>query len=89
MQTTAGIKLTKKQIKQVKALQKLAKDWDDNLWLFAAAGKLCVMLEGGTEQNPNPTFNKVGGCFAQIGGGVNQENIIEIIDGITCDGGDW
>jgi len=82
MQTKAGIKLTKKQIKQVKALQKLAKDWDDSIWIYAAAGTLYVMLEGGTEQNPNPKLTK-------HGGGVNQANIIEAIDNIQSDGGDW
>ncbi len=80
MQTTAGIKLTKKQIKQVKALQKLAKDWDKDLWIFAAAGSFCVMLKGDTEQNPIPEYN---------GESANTENLVDIIYGIHCDGGDW
>jgi len=83
METNAGIKLTDKQIKNVKSFQRLMKNWDDNLALNAIAGKLHIMLIGDTEQNPTPEMSDTGGF--------NDDNtIIDFHTGSpSADGGDW
>jgi hypothetical protein len=81
METYAGIKLTEKQIKQVKAFEKLMKDWDRNLCINAIAGKLHIMLLGDTKQNPIPELSDTGGF--------NPDNCIVDFPKILADGGDW
>lgn len=83
-QTTAGIELTPKQCECVNELKKLARKWKKDgkgLWIFSGSGALHVMLEGDTEQNPEPEKSS--------NGGANPNNSITIISGITNDGGDW
>jgi hypothetical protein len=81
METSAGVKLTEKQIKQVKAFEKLMKDWDKNLCINAIAGKLIIMLLGDTKQNPTPELSGTGGF--------NPDNCIIDFPNINADGGDW
>lgn len=83
METDAGIKLTEKQIKQVKSFKRLMKDWDRSLCLYAIAGKLHIMLLGDTEQNPIPEKSDTGG-FNPL------NEIIDFHSGKPiADGGDW
>lgn len=85
METAKEIPLTSEEIKLVKDLQKLAKRWKTHgkdLWLYSASGRLWVMMRGDTERNPFPEMHRT------VGGGVNQDNCIELID-IPNDGGDW
>ncbi len=68
--------LTKEEEKVIRALERLAKIWPDSLWLFSAAGTLCVMKK-----------NKDGET-AFVGTGVDQEYLVASID-IENSGGDW
>jgi len=81
METNAGIKLTDKQIKQVKSFQRLIKNWDENLCINAIAGVLHIMLLGDTQQNPIPELSDTGGF--------NPENCIISFNDVNSDGGDW
>lgn len=83
MQTIAGIKLTKKQEKNVKDLEKLLKGWDKSLCINSMAGSMVVMLLGDTKQNPTPEMSSTGGH--------NPDNIVGSFNnhGVLCDGGDW
>lgn len=83
METRAGIKLTKKQEENVKALEKLLKVWDKNLCINSIAGSLTIMLRGDTKQNETPEISDTGGF--------NPENIIEPFNNnqVLSDGGDW
>ena len=68
---------TQQELKWIAAFQRLAKKCPESLWLFSASGSLCIMKipEDGEIMADN--------------GGVNQENIIDTIQGIHNDGGDW
>ena len=82
MQTQAGIPLTEEEIALVKSLRRLAKKWEKartRLWLYSASGQLCVMLGEGNG-NPHPETT---------GQGYNLDNLVETIEGIHNDGGDW
>ena len=82
MQTQAGIPLTEEEIALVKSLRRLANKWRKSgtrLWLYSASGQLCVMLDEGSG-NPYPKTT---------GRGYNQDNLVETIQGIHNDGGDW
>jgi hypothetical protein len=81
LKTYAGVKLTKKQTKQVRDFEKLMKNWDRNLCINAIAGKLNIMLLGGTKQNSIPEMSDTKGF--------NQDNIIIQFPDIIADGGDW
>jgi hypothetical protein len=81
METYGGVKLTKKQIKQVKSFERLMKDWDRNLCINAIAGKLHIMLLGNTKQNPTPEMSDTDGF--------NPDNCIIDFPEIIADGGDW
>lgn len=82
MKTKLGTKLTRHEQSCVRALQRLAKKWDNEtnrLWLFSANGNLHIMLgEGGG--NDEPEFDAFG-C-------VNKNNEVCGIE-IPNDGGDW
>ena len=82
LKSDAGIKLTAHEKSCVRALQRLAKRWDEKpnrLWLFSANSCLHVMLGEG-EGNPEPEFDEFG-C-------VNKNNQVITVD-IPKDGGDW
>ena len=81
METEAGIKLTDKQIKNVKAMQKLLLNWDKDLCINCIAGNFHIMLKGDTKQNPIPEMSK--------DGGFNPQNNIWSTCKIYADGGDW
>jgi hypothetical protein len=59
----------------IAALKRLAKRWPQSLMLFSASGSLCVMP------------NKHAGDHGDIGR--DSSAVIEIIQGIPNDGGDW
>ena len=61
----------------VRRLQKLAEDWPETLWLFAANGTLNVMR-----------YDESGEQVMTGEGCVDSEHIVEAID-IPCDGGGW
>ncbi len=71
--------LTPKEEAAIADLERLAKKWPKNLWLYSASGTLNVMKTppDGNEMLPGD------------GGGVDPENIVTIIPGIRNDGGDW
>ena len=71
-------KLTKEEKNAISTLKRLAKKWPPNLWLFSANGSLLVMRynEHG-EQAMLPNY-----C-------VDQEYIVDDIQGIPNDGGDF
>ena len=81
METEAGIKLTEKQTKQVKAFEKLMKSCDDNLCINCIDGTLYIMLLGDTKQNPIPEISS--------NGGFNSDNCIVSFPKINADGGGW
>jgi hypothetical protein len=81
MKTSAGIKLTPKQIKQIKAFENLMKHWDKNLCINSISGKLQILLLGNTKQNPMPEESNTGGF--------NPDNKIIEFPNINSDGGGW
>ena len=83
METEGGVKLTKKQIKNVEDFKKLMNNWDENLCLNAIAGKLHIMLLGDTKQNKIPEKSD--------SGGFNEKNCIYDFYSRKpfADGGDW
>lgn len=62
----------------VSALKRLAKRWPKSLWLWSASGSLHVM-KCGEDRNRIETPT----------GGYSSRAIIESIEGIPNDGGDW
>ncbi len=88
MKTRAGTKLTKEEIRLVRRLKRLAKDWKETpnrLWLWSGADSLHVMVYGGTKTNPVPHTRE------GPKGGMNPDNMVEGGDYISIpnDGGDW
>ena len=84
METEIGVELTTKEIKLIKSLERLAEQWEKDgkdLWLFSASSDLFVMLKGDTPRNPEIEMNP--------NQGLNQNNIVTLINGIRNDGGDW
>ena len=73
------VPLTREERNAIAAFKRLAKRWPAGLWLFSAAGELCVMRrdENG-EQVMRPG----------IGRGVDPDYHVDTI-GIPNDGGDW
>lgn len=75
--------LTFKEAKLISDLKKLGDRWKKDgtrLWLFSGSGNLYVMLDDETATG-NPRMKD--------SGGVNPDNIITEISGISNDGGDW
>jgi hypothetical protein len=62
--------------KAIRSLRRLAKQWPDTLWLYAASGRLHVMKK------------KDGEIPVTSSGGVDDAFSLGSID-IQCDGGDW
>ncbi len=71
------IEPTSDEQKAIRALQRLAKKWPKSLWLFSAAGSLCVMRAADD-----------GSHHSLPGGGVDPDYALETI-AIPNDGGDW
>ncbi len=68
--------ISKEEERAIASLQRLAKKWPKNLWLFSASGTLCVMrkVDGVIKINAH-------GC-------VDQNYTVATIE-IENDGGDW
>ncbi len=75
-----NIELTEKEKKAIAALNRAAKIWPDSLWLFSAAGTLCVMRK---DADMEKVF--LDGAYQ---GGFDQDYVISTVD-IENDGGDW
>jgi len=67
---------TKEQI--IGHLNKLNDRWNDEYWIFVAAGELHLMKHG-----------KDGARILETNGGMSQKAIIADFTSITADGGDW
>jgi hypothetical protein len=61
----------------IEALKALAKKWPKSLWLFSANGALCVMRKNAGQR---AVLDR---------GGYNSNFVLDIIEGIENDGGDW
>ena len=86
METRAGTKLTKEEIRLVRRLKRLAKDWKETpnrLWLWSGSDSLYVMMYGDLPTNPAPHE------IASRAGALNPDNIVEDYVSIPSDGGDW
>ena len=82
MTTDGGIELTEKQIKNVKSMQRLLKNWDKDLQINCVAGTFYIFLKGDTEQNPISEMSD--------SGGFNPDNVVWMDSNqILADGGDW
>lgn len=62
-------------------LERLARDWPSDVWIFAASGHLEVMEK---DEEGNRVMTNVDGNV----GGVDPSKILFTID-IEADGGDW
>lgn len=80
-----GFKLTQKEKAAIAALEKLAVEWPDSLWIFAADGVLNVMIKAGGKKVIEPL--SMGGSKG-IGGGFDPDFIVGTVD-IESDGGSW
>lgn len=83
-QTKAGVECTSEECKLIDSLKRLAKKWEKDgkrLWIYSGSGTLNVMMFGDTTDNPAPELTKYGG--------VNPDNVVTTIYGISNDGGDW
>lgn len=80
--TDGGIELTEKQIKNIRSMKRLLKNWDEDLQINCVAGILYIFLKGDTDQNPEPEMSDTGGF--------NPDNVAFMdCTGILADGGDW
>jgi len=73
--------LTADERKAINSLQRLADRWPDSLWLFSASGSLCVMRKGKDGEHVLTGDGP--------GGGVDPDYLVDTIEGISNDGGDW
>jgi len=79
--------LTDEERKAIASLKRLAKKWPESLWLFSASGTLNVMKkhEDGYAScygdNVPPSNSRTEG--------VCEDYIVDTINGIENDGGDW
>jgi hypothetical protein len=74
--------LTQDEIKAIRELKALAKTFPKSLWLFAASGSLHIM-------RTKPDGSRAMYEDNSSGIGVNRDYIVETIQGIEVDGGDW
>ena len=72
-----NIELTEEEKKAMRVLKRAAKIWSDSLWLFTN-GTICIMRKGENGEHVTNRF-----------GGMDQDYIVETIEGIGSDGGDW
>ena len=73
--------LTPKEKNAIRTLERLAKRWPKRLWIFAADGRLRVMVcreSGERAYTPSDKGD----------GGVDPDHTVAVID-IPSDGGDW
>ena len=61
----------------IKRLKELAKEWPEDLWIFASGGSLHIMQ-----------CDKTGSAIITDSGGYDQNYIVDTVD-IPSDGGDW
>jgi hypothetical protein len=73
-----GDDLTPEEAKAIRALQRLARSWPRSLTLISMGGGLHVMHTG------DPRFDGDKNSSAERG-----EVVLETIQGIPSDGGDW
>jgi len=78
MSENAELTPTVEEAQAIRALKRLAKRWPSSLWLFSASGSLQVMRA-----------DSDGGHVHTADGGIDPEYILESVDGISNDGGDW
>lgn len=71
-----GVELSKEELKTLRRLRKLAKEWPDTLWLFNN-GNMYVMRK---KPEDGSNMDK---------GGVDRAHLVEIISGMNSEGGDW
>jgi len=72
------ITLTKEEKDAIAALKRLARKWPERLWLFSASGSLHVMMKDEGRQ-----------AATGLSGGIDPDFIVDTIEGIDNDGGDW
>jgi hypothetical protein len=72
--------LTNAEKRAICALKRLAKRWPSSLWLFSAGGSLWVMRSG--PRGEHVTTDGPDGA-------INSTFIVDQIDGISNDGGDF
>jgi hypothetical protein len=77
----ADIEATPEEQRAINALKRLAKKWPRSLWLYSAAGTLCVM-----QADENGEHRTGGGASANDG--MDPDYCLETIN-IPNDGGDW
>ncbi|TVM02996.1 MAG: hypothetical protein CV087_07565 [Candidatus Brocadia sp. WS118] len=75
-----SVGLTRAEEGAISNLKKLAKKWPKTLWLWSGSGSLFVMKYSLAEK---PDGRIKGGTS------VDAKGIVERIDGIPNDGGDW
>lgn len=73
--------LTTEEKKAIKALKKVAKIWPDTLWLVSISETLYVMKCG--EDGEHVIIEDY------FKGGIDQNYIVDTIEGISNDGGDF
>jgi len=71
-----NLELTKEEKAAISSLKRLAKRWPESLWLYNN-GTMYVLKAG---EN---------GEHVHRGDAIDQDYVIEQIDGIHSDGGDW
>ena len=76
-----NIHLSPEEEKAISSLRRVAKKWPKSLWLFSASGSLCVMRSG-----PDGEHVHVRGGQGE---GMDKDYIVETIQNISNDGGDW
>lgn len=73
------VPLTDAEEKAIMALKRVAATWPRSLWLFSAAGALCVMRQNADGQH----------AFVRGGAGIDPAYLVDQINGIDTSGGDW
>jgi len=71
------IKLTRREISVILALEKIANRWPSSLWIFSSGEELCIMR-----------LNEDSERAMTQSGGVDQEYMVASIS-IPSDGGAW
>lgn len=74
--------LTKEEQNAINSLKRLAKRWPKSLMLFSGSGELCVLDVNKCQDWPE-------GTPEYKAGGFNPDSILDRIQGIPNDGGDW
>lgn len=72
------IDLSEDEKKAIRSLKRLAKKWPSTLWLFAGNGGLHILKTG-----------KEGEIVLKKHGGVDNDYVVDYVDDIYADGGDY